>query len=131
MGRGSRKLAELGYHRSAKKCKEKFENVFKYHKRTKDGRTGKSDGKTYRFSDQLLALETHLPAQPPVTAAAAPPLLKVPVLSQATMAAANNLRVRLIMSLLHQHNSITQLAQNIVSTNINLLFLLFQTWPQI
>ncbi|KAF2297538.1 hypothetical protein GH714_025319 [Hevea brasiliensis] len=32
----SRKLAELGYHRSAKKCKEKFENVYKYHKRTKE-----------------------------------------------------------------------------------------------
>ncbi|XP_022773391.1 trihelix transcription factor GT-2-like [Durio zibethinus] len=53
----SRKLAELGYHRSAKKCKEKFENVCKYHKRTKDGRTGKADGKTYRFFDQLEALE--------------------------------------------------------------------------
>ncbi|KAJ6337241.1 hypothetical protein OIU76_007007 [Salix suchowensis] len=35
----SRKLAELGYNRSGKKCKEKFENVFKYHKRTKDGRS--------------------------------------------------------------------------------------------
>ncbi|XWS23561.1 hypothetical protein CRYUN_Cryun28dG0025500 [Craigia yunnanensis] len=53
----SRKLAELGYHRSVKKCKEKFENVYKYHKRTKDGRTGKADGKTYRFFDQLEALE--------------------------------------------------------------------------
>ncbi|XVE60138.1 hypothetical protein DITRI_Ditri05aG0103300 [Diplodiscus trichospermus] len=53
----SRKLGELGYHRSAKKCKEKFENVYKYHKRTKDGRTGKADGKAYRFFDQLEALE--------------------------------------------------------------------------
>ncbi|GER34039.1 trihelix transcription factor GT-2, partial [Striga asiatica] len=53
----SRKMAELGYQRSAKKCKEKFENVFKYHKRTKDGRASKSDGKTYRFFDQLEALE--------------------------------------------------------------------------
>nr|XP_004496473.1 trihelix transcription factor GT-2-like [Cicer arietinum] len=53
----SRKLAELGYNRSAKKCKEKFENVYKYHKRTKDGRGGKSDGKTYRFFDQLEALD--------------------------------------------------------------------------
>ncbi|XVF39085.1 hypothetical protein PTKIN_Ptkin01aG0007000 [Pterospermum kingtungense] len=52
----SRKLAELGYHRSAKKCKEKFENVYKYHKRTKDGRTGKAEGKTYKFFDQLEAL---------------------------------------------------------------------------
>ncbi|KAI5400189.1 trihelix transcription factor GT-2 [Lathyrus oleraceus] len=53
----SRKLAELGFQRSAKKCKEKFENVYKYHKRTKDGRGGKSDGKTYRFFDQLEALD--------------------------------------------------------------------------
>ncbi|XP_020240940.1 LOW QUALITY PROTEIN: uncharacterized protein LOC109819584 [Asparagus officinalis] len=35
-----RKLAELGYKRSAKKCKEKFENVHKYYKRTKEGRAG-------------------------------------------------------------------------------------------
>ncbi|KAI3896809.1 hypothetical protein MKW98_009662 [Papaver atlanticum] len=53
----SRKLADLGYHRNAKKCKEKFENVYKYHKRTKDGRSTKQDGKTYRFFDQLEALE--------------------------------------------------------------------------
>ncbi|KAM1036072.1 hypothetical protein FF1_039144 [Malus domestica] len=32
-----KKLAALGYHRSAKKCKEKFENVYKYHRRTKEG----------------------------------------------------------------------------------------------
>lgn len=56
----SRKLAELGYHRSSKKCKEKFENVYKYHKRTKEGRSGKSEGKTYRFFDQLQALEKQL-----------------------------------------------------------------------
>ncbi|KAK8642916.1 hypothetical protein V6N13_012240 [Hibiscus sabdariffa] len=57
----SRKLAELGYHRSAKKCKEKFENVYKYHKRTKDGRTSKADGKTktYRFFDQLQAFQNN------------------------------------------------------------------------
>ncbi|XP_074272525.1 trihelix transcription factor DF1-like isoform X2 [Silene latifolia] len=53
----SRKMGELGYHRSSKKCKEKFENVYKYHKRTKDGRVGKSDGKTYRFFEELQALE--------------------------------------------------------------------------
>ncbi|GKU90663.1 hypothetical protein SLEP1_g4630 [Rubroshorea leprosula] len=52
----SRKLAELGYNRSAKKCKEKFENVYKYHKRTKDCRTGKSESKTYKFFDHLEAL---------------------------------------------------------------------------
>ncbi|XP_061345121.1 trihelix transcription factor DF1-like [Gastrolobium bilobum] len=61
----SRKLAELGYHRSAKKCKEKFENVYKYHKRTKEGRSGKPDGKTYRFFDQLEALENHPSIQSP------------------------------------------------------------------
>ncbi|XP_010241710.1 PREDICTED: trihelix transcription factor GT-2-like [Nelumbo nucifera] len=55
----SRKLAELGYHRSAKKCKEKFENVYKYHKRTKGGRASKHDGKTYRFFEQLEALDNH------------------------------------------------------------------------
>ncbi|XP_052191073.1 trihelix transcription factor DF1-like [Diospyros lotus] len=55
----SRKLSELGYHRSAKKCKEKFENVYKYHKRTREGRASKQDGKTYRFFDQLEALDNH------------------------------------------------------------------------
>ncbi|KAE9604148.1 putative transcription factor MYB-HB-like family [Lupinus albus] len=38
----SRKLLELGYHRNGKKCKEKFENIYKYHRRTKeDGQVGK------------------------------------------------------------------------------------------
>ncbi|ERN16020.1 trihelix transcription factor GT-2 isoform X1 [Amborella trichopoda] len=55
----SRKLAELGYNRSAKKCKEKFENVHKYYKRTKDGRAGRQDGKTYRFFTQLEALNSN------------------------------------------------------------------------
>lgn len=52
----SRRLAELGYYRSAKKCKEKFENVHKYYKRTKEGRAGRQDGKSYRFFTQLEAL---------------------------------------------------------------------------
>ncbi|XP_031494413.1 trihelix transcription factor GTL1-like isoform X2 [Nymphaea colorata] len=52
----SRKLAELGYNRSSKKCKEKFENVHKYYKRTKEGRAGRQDGKNYRFFKQLEAL---------------------------------------------------------------------------
>ncbi|KAE8715303.1 hypothetical protein F3Y22_tig00110177pilonHSYRG00012 [Hibiscus syriacus] len=51
------KLAELGYRRSAKKCKEKFENVNKYHNRTKDGRASKA--KTYRFFDQLEAFQNN------------------------------------------------------------------------
>ncbi|KAK9275512.1 hypothetical protein L1049_022779 [Liquidambar formosana] len=54
----SRKLAELGYTRSAKKCKEKFENVHKYYKRTKEGRAGRQDGKSYRFFTQLEALHS-------------------------------------------------------------------------
>ncbi|XP_034674361.1 trihelix transcription factor GT-2-like [Vitis riparia] len=82
----SRKLAELGYHRSAKKCKEKFENVFKYHRRTKEGRASKADGKTYRFFEQLEALETQpslasLPhSKPPAPAvlAATMPLANLP-----------------------------------------------------
>ncbi|WOL10060.1 trihelix transcription factor GTL1-like isoform X1 [Canna indica] len=54
----SRNLAELGYKRSSKKCKEKFENVQKYYKRTKEGRAGRQDGKAYRFFDQLEALHS-------------------------------------------------------------------------
>ncbi|KAJ6335846.1 hypothetical protein OIU78_012451 [Salix suchowensis] len=73
----SRKLAELGYNRSAKKCKEKFENVFKYHKRTKDGRSGKQEGRNYRFFDQLEAFESHPPSLssplPPQPTKAHPP----------------------------------------------------------
>nr|KYP69402.1 hypothetical protein KK1_008592 [Cajanus cajan] len=58
----SRKLEEVGYHRSAKKCKEKFENIYKYHRRTKEGRCGKSNAaKTYRFFEQLEALDHSLP----------------------------------------------------------------------
>lgn len=52
----SRRLAELGYYRNAKKCKEKFENVHKYYKRTKEGRAGRQDGKSYKFFSQLEAL---------------------------------------------------------------------------
>ncbi|XP_010533325.1 PREDICTED: trihelix transcription factor GT-2-like, partial [Tarenaya hassleriana] len=62
----SRKMRELGFRRSAKKCKEKFENVYKYHKRTKEGRSGKREGKTYQFSDELEAFENihHYPTEP-------------------------------------------------------------------
>ncbi|KAM3711521.1 hypothetical protein ACJW31_01G114400 [Castanea mollissima] len=81
----SRKLADLGYNRSAKKCKEKFENVYKYHKRTKEGRTGKPDGKNYRFFDQLEAFEHHpqiqspTPPKPPtLTSTLAMPLPNLP-----------------------------------------------------
>ncbi|KAH6816877.1 hypothetical protein C2S51_000480 [Perilla frutescens var. frutescens] len=72
----SRKLGELGYKRSAKKCKEKFENVHKYYKRTKEGRGGRQDGKSYKFFSQLEALHhtpstSPLPRMPSVTATAA------------------------------------------------------------
>ncbi|XP_009618661.1 trihelix transcription factor DF1-like [Nicotiana tomentosiformis] len=73
----SRKMADLGFHRSAKKCKEKFENVYKYHKRTKDGRASKADGKTYRFFEQLEALEnnpsSHHSLLPPAMTSSRPP----------------------------------------------------------
>ncbi|WOG97243.1 hypothetical protein DCAR_0416583 [Daucus carota subsp. sativus] len=49
----SRKLGEYGYTRSAKKCKEKFENIYKYHRRTKEGKSGRQDGKNYRYYEQL------------------------------------------------------------------------------
>ncbi|CAH9113163.1 unnamed protein product [Cuscuta epithymum] len=74
----SRKMAELGYHRNAKKCKEKFENVYKYHKRTREGRATKSDGKTYRFFDQLEAFEHSPLALPPPPSRPQPPLLAAP-----------------------------------------------------
>ncbi|KAJ1280197.1 hypothetical protein BS78_04G212900 [Paspalum vaginatum] len=66
----ARKLAGLGYHRSAKKCKEKFENVDKYYRRTKDARAGRQGGKSYRFFPQLEALHAQ---QPPAAPAAAGP----------------------------------------------------------
>lgn len=46
----------MGYNRSGKKCKEKFENIHKYYKKSKDGRAGRQDGKSYRFFAQLDAL---------------------------------------------------------------------------
>ncbi|CAN8290219.1 unnamed protein product [Cochlearia groenlandica] len=56
-----RKLLELGYKRTAKKCKEKFENVQKYHKRTKETRGGGNENKTYKFFSELEALNTPPP----------------------------------------------------------------------
>lgn len=60
----SRKLSVLGYNRSGKKCKEKFENIYKYHKRTREVRSGRLNGKNYRFFEQLEALDSH-PLLPP------------------------------------------------------------------
>ncbi|XP_038994404.1 trihelix transcription factor PTL-like [Hibiscus syriacus] len=47
---------EYGYLRSGKKCREKFENLYKYYKKTKDGKGGRQDGKNYRFFKQLEAI---------------------------------------------------------------------------
>ncbi|KAL7254672.1 hypothetical protein ACSBR1_008928 [Camellia fascicularis] len=67
----SRKLAALGYHRNGKKCKEKFENIYKYHKRTKECRSSRQKSKSYRFFEQLelFASQSSLPSviQPSVT----------------------------------------------------------------
>ncbi|KAF8377161.1 hypothetical protein HHK36_030534 [Tetracentron sinense] len=73
----SRKLAELGYHRTAKKCKEKFENVYKYYKRTKEGRSSRPDSKTYRFFDQLEALDSH-----PLLPSHSPEKLQTPLMAE-------------------------------------------------
>ncbi|KAE8682025.1 hypothetical protein F3Y22_tig00111276pilonHSYRG00029 [Hibiscus syriacus] len=47
---------EYGYMRSGKKCREKFENLYKYYKKTKEGKAGRQDGKNYRFFKQLEAI---------------------------------------------------------------------------
>ncbi|XP_039852396.1 trihelix transcription factor GTL1-like isoform X3 [Panicum virgatum] len=65
------KLAGLGYRRSAKKCKEKFENVDKYYRRTKDARAGRQDGRSYRFFAQLEALHAAAHQQRQATGMAA------------------------------------------------------------
>ncbi|KAK4769267.1 hypothetical protein SAY86_027417 [Trapa natans] len=49
-------LEEYGYHRNGKKCREKFENLYKYYKKTKEGKAGRQDGKNYRFFHQLEAI---------------------------------------------------------------------------
>ncbi|EPS67979.1 hypothetical protein M569_06795, partial [Genlisea aurea] len=74
----SRKMAELGFKRTGKKCKEKFENVYKYHRRTKESRSSKSDGKTYRFFDQLQALEENAPPHDTVSSMSPKPITVVP-----------------------------------------------------
>jgi hypothetical protein len=81
-----RKLAAMGYNRSAKKCREKFENVDKYYKRTKDGRAGRGDGKTYRFFSELEALHgaSSSPHPPPPPSLAPTPMAMAPPASFAS-----------------------------------------------
>ncbi|XP_052197047.1 trihelix transcription factor DF1-like isoform X2 [Diospyros lotus] len=57
-------MAELGFHRNAKKCKEKFENISKYHKRTKECRSSRQNGKHYRFFEQLELLDSQTSSLP-------------------------------------------------------------------
>ncbi|KAE8690061.1 hypothetical protein F3Y22_tig00110929pilonHSYRG00063 [Hibiscus syriacus] len=47
---------EHGYRRSGETCKEKFENLFKYYKKTREGKAGRHDGKHHRFFRLLEAL---------------------------------------------------------------------------
>ncbi|KAG0497368.1 hypothetical protein HPP92_002059 [Vanilla planifolia] len=47
---------EYGYQRSGRKCREKLDNLYKYYKKTKEGKAGRQDGKHYRFFRQLEAL---------------------------------------------------------------------------
>lgn len=92
----SRKMADLGFHRSSKKCKEKFENVYKYHKRTKDGRASKADGKNYRFFEQLEALEnitSHHSLMPPSNTRPPPPPLEATPINMAMPMASSNVQV--------------------------------------
>ncbi|KAK3008424.1 hypothetical protein RJ639_014823 [Escallonia herrerae] len=55
-GTGRIMCEEHGFQRSGKKCREKFENLYKYYKKTKEGKAGRQDGKHYRFFRQLEAL---------------------------------------------------------------------------
>ncbi|KAI3677206.1 hypothetical protein L1987_86829 [Smallanthus sonchifolius] len=48
--------SEHGYKRSGKKCSEKFENLYKYYKKIKEGKAGRQDKKHYRFFHQLEAI---------------------------------------------------------------------------
>jgi Myb/SANT-like DNA-binding domain len=81
-----RKLDELGYRRTAKKCKEKFENVHKYYKRTKENRAGRQDGKTYRFFSQLEALHASAPTTPTQSTIPNLPLASVQMPTQISVA---------------------------------------------
>ncbi|KAL8239291.1 hypothetical protein R6Q59_015858 [Mikania micrantha] len=45
-----------GYKRSGKKCSEKFENLYKYYKKIKEGKAGRQDKRHYRFFYQLEAI---------------------------------------------------------------------------
>jgi len=52
----TRKKADFDYHKVSRNVK-KIGNLYKYHKRTKGCRASEVDGKNYRISNQLEALE--------------------------------------------------------------------------
>ncbi|KAL0701986.1 hypothetical protein Bca4012_058108 [Brassica carinata] len=104
----SRKMMELGYKRSAKKCKEKFENVYKYHKRTKEGRNGKSEGKTYRFFEELEAFES----QPTKSPAATMTTTTTATTSMIPWISSNNPSTEKTSSPLKHHHTVKSIATN-------------------
>lgn len=65
---------EYGYQRSGRKCREKLDNLYKYYKKTKDGKVGKLEGKHYRFFRQLEVL--YGPSSTTTTTAAAAAAIK-------------------------------------------------------
>ncbi|XP_030534815.1 trihelix transcription factor GTL2 [Rhodamnia argentea] len=66
----SQKMLELGYERSAKRCKEKWENINKYFRKTKDNDKKRSlDSRTCPYFHQL----SHLYSQGKLAARAATP----------------------------------------------------------
>ncbi|XP_056168544.1 trihelix transcription factor GTL2 isoform X2 [Syzygium oleosum] len=71
----SQKMLELGYERSAKRCKEKWENINKYFRKTKDNDKKRSlDSRTCPYFHQL----SHLYSQGKLLAAAAAPADQAP-----------------------------------------------------
>ncbi|KAL3371319.1 hypothetical protein AABB24_008051 [Solanum stoloniferum] len=112
----SRKMADLGFHRSSKKCKEKFENVYKYHKRTKDGRASKADGKNYRFFEQLEALENitshHHSLMPPSNTRPPPPPLEATPINMAMPMASSNVQVPASQGTIPHHVTVSSAPPN-------------------
>ncbi|KAK9732857.1 hypothetical protein RND81_04G027400 [Saponaria officinalis] len=59
----SQKMLELGYRRSSKRCKEKWENINKYFRKTKDlNKKRSSESRTCPYFDQLSHLYNQGPA---------------------------------------------------------------------
>eukprot|EP00897_Mesotaenium_endlicherianum_P003468 jgi/Mesen1/3149/ME000184S02214 len=52
----SRQMVAQGYARSWRKCREKFDNLWKYYKKNREGVARRRDGKSYQFFAQLHAM---------------------------------------------------------------------------